>query len=169
MEGRYLQVDYEHLSVGSLLAPSATSELESQEVKIKFFDDFQAHLDKITRKRRVYIVCGHWAMAHTARDVTNSSENQHNSGFLPHERQWLSQLFNQLGYVDAFRRANRDPDEYSWWPSGTIDEGEGWRTDFQVVSNSIGPKVEYATIYKIQQFSSHLPVIIDYDIELEQL
>src|SRR5690606_23857800 len=93
---------------------------------------------------------------------------QHNSGFLPHERQWLSQLFNQLGYVDAFRRVNRDPDEYSWWPSGTKDEGEGWRTDFQVVSSSIGGRVEYATIYKVQQFSSHLPVIIDYDIEWER-
>ena len=40
MEGRYLQVDFEQLSIGSLLAPSASSELESQEVKIKFFDDF---------------------------------------------------------------------------------------------------------------------------------
>ena len=40
MEGRYLQVDYEQLSIGSLLAPSATSSAESQEVKIKFFDDF---------------------------------------------------------------------------------------------------------------------------------
>jgi exodeoxyribonuclease-3 len=47
MEGRYLQVDFEQLSIGSLLAPSATSEAESQEVKIKFFDDFQAHLDKL--------------------------------------------------------------------------------------------------------------------------
>lgn len=167
MEGRYLQVDYEQLSVGSLLAPSATSEVESQEVKIKFFDDFQAHLDKITRKRREYIFCGNWAMAHTPRDVSNSTENQHNSGFLPHERQWLSQLYNQLGYVDAFRRVNKDADEYSWWPSGVKGEGDGWRTDFQVVSNSIGPKVEYAAIYKTQQFSSHMPVIIDYDIELQ--
>jgi exodeoxyribonuclease-3 len=68
--------------------------------------------------------------------------------------------------VDAFRRVNKDSDEYSWWPAGTKGTGDGWRTDFQVVSNSIGPKVEYATIYKTQQFSSHMPVIIDYDIEL---
>jgi exodeoxyribonuclease-3 len=34
------------------------------------------------------------------------------------------------------------------------------------VSNSLGAKVEYAAIYKTQQFSSHMPVIIDYDIEL---
>lgn len=166
MEGRYLQIDYEQLSVGSLLAPSATSEMESQEVKIKFFDDLQAHLDKITRKRREFIFCGNWSMAHTPRDVTNSEKNEHESGFLPHERQWLSQLYNQLGYVDAFRKANNDPDEYSWWPSGVLGEGEGWRTDFQVVSAPIGHKVEHAAIYKNQQFSTHMPVIVDYDIEL---
>ena len=166
MEGRYLQIDYEQLSVGSLLAPSATSELESQEVKIKFFDDLQAHMDKINRKRREFIFCGNWAMAHTPRDVTNSEKNEQESGFLPHERQWLSQVFNQLGYVDAFRKANKDPDEYSWWPSCEIGTGEGWRTDFQVVSSSIGQRVEHAAIYKNQQFSSHLAVIVDYDIEL---
>ncbi len=169
MEGRYLQIDYERLSVGSLLAPSASSEMESQEVKIRFFDDLQAHLEKITRKRREYVFCGNWAMAHTPRDVSDSDACQHESGFLPHERQWLSQLFNQLGYVDAFRQAIRDPDEYSWWPSGKIDKGIGWRTDFQVASASIGRKVEYGAIYKIQQFSSHLPVIVDYDIELEDV
>lgn len=166
MEGRYLQVDYEQLSIGSLLAPSATSSAESQEVKISFFDDMQAHLEKITRKRRQFIFCGNWAMAHTPRDVSNSDDNENESGFLPHERQWLSQVFNQIGYVDAFRKYNKDADEYSWWPSGTINQGEGWRTDFQVVSAPIGNRVEHAAIYKSQQFSSHLPVIIDYDLEL---
>jgi exodeoxyribonuclease-3 len=43
--------------------------------------------------------------------------------------------------------------------------GDGWRTDYQVVSESIRRKIEYAVIYKSQSFSSHLPVIIDYDIE----
>lgn len=166
MEGRYLQVDYDQMSFGSLLAPSASSEVESQEVKIKFFDDLQAHMDKITRKRREYIFCGNWHMAHTPRDVTDSDAMQHESGFLPHERQWLSQLFNQIGYVDAFRRAIRDPDEYTWWPSGKLNTGPGWRTDFQVASNAIGQRVEYGAIYKNALFSSHLPVIVDYDIEL---
>lgn len=166
MEGRYLQADFEHISVGSLLAPSATSELESQEVKIKFFDDFQAHLNKITRKRRDYIFCGNWAMAHRRQDVQNWQDNDSNSGFLPHEQQWMDQLFNQLGYVDAFRRVNHDSDEYSWWPSNQINEGEGWRTDYQVTSNNLKNRVEYGVIYKTQQFSSHLPVIMDYDIEL---
>ncbi len=165
MEGRYLQVDYETLSIGSLLAPTAYSETESQEVKIQFFEDFQALLHKITRKRRNFIFCGNWAMAHRRVDVENASDNANQSGFLGHEQQWMNQLFTQLGYADAFRVAVPDAGEYSWWPSGVVGEGDGWRVDYQVISQDLSRSVEYAALYKTKAFSSHLPVIVDYDIE----
>lgn len=165
MEGRYLQIDYEQYSIGSLLAPSAHAENESQEVKIKFFDDFQALLHKITRKRRDFIFCGNWAMAHTKKDVENWQNNHDRSGFLGHEQQWMNQLFNQLGYVDAFRLAVPEEGEYSWWPSGNVGEGDGIRVDYQVVSEPLKRRIENAALYKTKAFSSHLPVIIDYDIE----
>jgi exodeoxyribonuclease III len=167
MEGRYLQADFEKISVGSLLAPTATSSADSQEVKIQFFDDFQNHLHKISRKRRDFIFCGNWAMAHKRRDVENWQNNDSNSGFLPHEQQWMDQLFTQLGYSDAFRLCNTDSDEFNWWPSGTVGQDDGWRTDYHVISNELRNTVEYATNYKTKAFSSHLPVIVDYDIEIE--
>lgn len=165
MEGRYLQIDYERYSIGSLLAPSAFSETQSQEVKIQFFEDFQALLHKITRKRRDFIFCGNWAMAHSKRDVENWQVNHSQSGFLGHEQQWMNQLFQQLGYVDAFRLAVPEGGEYSWWPSGVVGEGDGIRVDYQVVSEALKRRVEYAAMYKTKAFSSHLPVIVDYDIE----
>lgn len=165
MEGRYLQIDYERYSIGTLLAPSAVHEAESQEVKIQFFDDFQALLHKITRKRRNFIFCGNWNMAHTRKDVENWARNEDQSGFLGHEQQWMNQLFRQLGYADAFRLAVPDAGEYSWWPSGEVGEGDGWRVDHQVVSEGLTKKVEYAAMYKTRTFSSHLPVIVDYDID----
>ena len=91
------------------------------------------------------------------------------AGFLPHEQQWLNQLYKQIGYCDAFRLVNNDSDEFSWWPSGTQGEGDGWRTDLQIVSEALKTKVEYAIIYKSQSFSSHQPVIVDYDIGCEEL
>lgn len=165
MEGRYLQVDFDQYSIGSLLAPSAFSETESIEDKVKFFDDLQALMHKVTRKRRNFIYCGNWAMAHTKKDVQNWENNTDAPGFLAHEQQWMNQLFTQIGYVDAFRHVNKDPDEFSWWPSGEVGLGDGWRTSYQVVSDAIKRKIEYAAIYKTQVFSSHLPVIVDYDIE----
>ncbi len=166
MEGRYLQIDFDNLSVGSLLAPSAFSDVESHEVKAQFFDDLQAHLTKISRKRRDFIFCGNWAVAPKKEDVSNPEQQQNQSGFLPEEKQWMAQL-GQIGYIDAFRQGNSDKDEYSWWPSGEQGKGEAWRTDLQIASASLKNQVEYAVIYKNQQFSSHLAVIVDYDIELE--
>lgn len=169
MEGRYLQIDFERHSIGSLLAPAAMSVTESLDDKIHFFADMQALMHKITRKRRHFIFCGNWAMAHTRKDVQNWQNHVNDTGFLPHEQQWLNQTYKQVGYCDAFRMANNDPDEFSWWPSAIAGEGDGWRTDYQIISEALKSKVEYAAIYKSRTFSSHLPVIIDYDIEPEQL
>jgi len=166
MEGRYIQVDFPQLSIGSLLAPSALATIESQEVKAQFFDDLQAHLSKIANKRQDYMFCGNWGMAPRSEDVANPKEQERLSGFLPEEQQWMKQL-PHIGYVDAFRQGNTDSDEYSWWPDGEIGVGHGWRTDLQIISSKLKNRVEYAMIYKRQQFSSHQPVIIDYDIEMD--
>ena len=58
-DGRYLQADFGSVSVVSLLAPPA----EQAEVKSRFYGALQAHMDKVTRKRRRYIYCGGWGMA----------------------------------------------------------------------------------------------------------
>lgn len=165
MEGRYLQIDFEKYSIGSLLAPGAFNEAEPVSVKDQFFDDLQTLLHKITRKRREFIFCGNWAMAHTSKDVQNVDRRPHLSGFLDHERQWMSQLFRQLGYADAFRLCVPDAGEYSWWPKDDESVEDGMRVDYQVISEGIRSKVEYAALYKTRRFSSHLPVIVDYDIE----
>ena len=161
MEGRYLQIDYDNYSIGSLLAPSAFNESESMDVKVQFFEDYQALLHKVTRKRRSFIVCGNWGMAHTKKDVENWQENVGRTGFLGNEQQWMGQLFSQLGYVDAFRQVVPDSGEYSWVP----DHSDGMRIDYQVVSSRIARRIEYAALYKTKAFSSHRPVIVDYDID----
>ncbi|MCH9691668.1 MAG: exodeoxyribonuclease III [Gammaproteobacteria bacterium] len=165
MQGRYLQVDFERLSVGSLLAPVA-NDAESLELKVQFFDDMQAHLQKISRKRRDFIFCGNWGMAHRRADVENWQAHEDTPGFMPHEQRWLDSLFNEIGYVDAFRKVIKDADEFTWWPSGKPGEGDGLRTDMQIVSNALGSKVEYGAINKNVAFSSHLPVIMDYELEV---
>ncbi len=165
MEGRYIQADFEKLSVGCLLAPRAeTDNAEQQSRKSEFFELLQAHLQKVRNKRREFIICGNWQLAHTAADVQDTERNANSSGFLAEERQWMDQLLDS-GYVDAFREINSDQDEFSWWPDGDRDNN-GWRSDFHVVSKGLKYSVDYGAIYKTKTFSSHAPVIMDYDIEL---
>lgn len=166
IEARYIQADYGEISIGSILAPSASiKEPASLEHKAQFFDQFQAHLEKVSHKRRDYVICGNFNMAHRKRDVQDHEAESENSGFLPEERQWFDDLYADGQYVDAFRLINGDDDEYTYWPSGDRTRG-GWRSDLQIISEGLKPVVEYGAIYKTQAFSNHAPLIMDFDIEL---
>ena len=165
MEGRYIQADYENLSVGCLLAPAAQSGDDGElQRKLQFFELLGNHLQKIRNKRREFIICGNWQIAHTPADVQDTERNSSTPGFLAEERQWMNELLSE-GYVDAFREINSDQDEFSWWPDGDR-ESNGWRTDYHIVSKGLQYAVDYGAIYKIKAFSTHAPVIMDYDIEL---
>ncbi|GAB3311930.1 exonuclease/endonuclease/phosphatase family protein [Haliea atlantica] len=165
MEGRYIQADYENLSVGCLLAPQAEPGNEEQlGRKREFFNLLQHHLLKVRNKRREFIICGNWQIAHSAADVQDTSANSSRPGFLAEERQWMDEIV-EAGYVDAFREVNSDRDEFSWWPDGTPGEN-GWRTDFHLISKGLKYSVDHGAIYKLKQFSSHAPIIMDYDIEV---
>jgi len=164
MEGRYIQADYENFSVGCLLAPQVESGNAEQQVrKNEFYTLLAAHLQKVRNKRREFVICGNWGIAHTPADVQDTEKNSTASGFLAEERQWMNEVLD-AGYVDAFREINTDRDEFTWWPDGNRSEN-GWRTDFQLVSQGLRYSVDYGAIYTKLEFSSHAPVIMDYDIE----
>ena len=163
IQARYIQADYETVSFGSLLAPFAEQgDVAALENKAAFFDDFQAHLDKIRNKRRHFVFAGNWNIVHKKRDIEDAEAHQDMPGFLVDERRWMDDVTGRLGYCDAFRQVNLDDDEFSW-----IKEGQSpCRVDYQVVSNELKDLVEYAVIYKAKRFGEHAPVIVDYDFEL---
>src|SRR5690606_14227701 len=93
-QGRFLQADFDKVSVATLLAPYALGrEDDKQEEKDGFMDALLGHLNKTLRKRRQFIFCG---SLHTAHLVTDASSRYHTlevSGFLPHERARFDELF----------------------------------------------------------------------------
>ena len=166
MEGRYIQADFQSISIGCLLAPSAHQADDAAKAhKKQFFELLQNHLNKVRNKRREFVICGNWNMTHCDADIQDDQANLGVSGGLPEEQRWMDQLFSSLGYVDAFREINNDSDEFTWWPDGDRQKN-GWRIDYQVVSSGLKPVIEYGAIYKNQTFSSHAPLIMDYDYEM---
>ncbi|MBM4201669.1 MAG: exodeoxyribonuclease III, partial [Gammaproteobacteria bacterium] len=103
-EGRYLEARFGKLSVVSLYLPSGSSSEARQAVKFDFLERFLPVLAGFAESGRDYVLCGDWNIAHKAIDLKNWRSNQKNSGFLPEERAWLSRVFDELGYVDVFRR-----------------------------------------------------------------
>ncbi len=165
MDGHYIQADFGNVSIGSLIAPyAAPSDEAAQARKNAFFQLLVGHLEKVSHKRREFIICGNWRTAHKAKDVEYTERRSKLPGFLAEERQSIDEII-ELGYVDAFREVNSDSDEYSFWPGGQVGV-DGMRTDFQLVSKGLKYNIDYGVIYKAKSFSTHAPVIMDYDLEL---
>ena len=163
-EGRYLQADFADFSVVSLYLPSGSSGEDRQTVKFKFLDAFMPRLHELKASGREVIVCGDWNIAHREIDLKNWRGNKKNSGFLPEERAWLTKLFDEVGFVDVFRRLHPELEAYTWWSNRgqAWAKDVGWRIDYQIATPSIAQRAKAAGIYKAQRFSDHAPLLIDY-------
>ena len=167
-EGRFLQADFGHLSIVSLYLPSGSSGDERQQFKYTVMDLFENWLEERRQDGRDYIICGDWNIAHKQIDLKNWKSNQKNSGFLPEEREWMTKVFDDLGYVDVFRQLNQEAEQYTWWSNRgqAWAKNVGWRLDYQVASPGIAEKAIATSIFKDQRFSDHAPLIVEYDNNL---
>jgi exodeoxyribonuclease-3 len=169
-EGRYLEARFGNLSVVSLYMPSGSSGEIRQAYKYKMMDLFLPYLKSLKRKRREFVICGDWNIAHTNDDIKNWKGNKKNSGFLPEERQWLTSLFDDVGYVDAFRELDQNEHEYTWWSNRgqAWANNVGWRIDYHITTPGLKNKVLSTAIYRDERFSDHAPLSIDYDFKINQ-
>ena len=167
-EGRFLQADFGPLSIVSLYLPSGSSGDERQQFKYTVMDLFENWLEERRQDGRDYIICGDWNIAHKQIDLKNWKSNQKNSGFLPEEREWMTKVFDELGYVDVFRQLNQEAEQYTWWSNRgqAWAKNVGWRLDYQVASHGIAEKAIATSIFKDQRFSDHAPLIVEYDNNL---
>jgi exodeoxyribonuclease-3 len=163
--GRYLQADFDKVSIASVLVPSGRQGDESLNHKFKFMEDFGHYLDKQRRKRREYLYCGSLYVAHQKLDVKNWRDCQQMPGFLAPERAWMDQVIGTMGYVDAVREVSREAELYSWWPDTEQAEALnlGCRFDYQLLTPGLRRCVRSARTPRQPRFSSHAPVIVDYD------
>ena len=164
-EGRYVEARFGKLWVVSLYLPSGSAGPHRQASKFRFLKDFLKHLVKLRSRGHEIILCGDWNIAHQEIDLRNWKSNQKNSGFLPEERAWLTGVFDELGFVDVFRRLNQKPDQYTWWSNRgqAWAKNVGWRIDYQIATPGVGATARKESIYKTKRFSDHAPLTIDYE------
>ncbi len=169
-EGRYLRADFGGLTVISLYLPSGSSGEHRQASKFRFLDTFIPHLKKLRKSGREVVLCGDWNIAHREIDLKNWKGNLKNSGFLPEERAWMTQIFDELGWVDVYRRLHPETTDasYTWWSNRGQARAKnvGWRIDYQIATPGIAERAKDAAIYKDQWFSDHAPLTIRYDGKL---
>jgi len=167
-EGRWCEARFGDLAVASLYLPSGSSSEERLAAKMRFHEQFLPHLRELQASGRTAIICGDWNTAHREIDLRNWRSNRKNSGFLPEERAWLDQVFDEVGMVDAFRVVHPEtPDLYTWWSNRgrAWEKNVGWRIDYHIVTPDLAGHVRDARIYTDERFSDHAPLTLDYDLE----
>ena len=108
------------------------------------------------------MICGDINICHQPIDIHNPVSNKKSSGFLPHERDWLTS-FLSLGLVDSFRMHHPEPHVYSWWSYRfkSREQNKGWRIDYHFVSEAIANHVVDANIFQDAVHSDHAPVFVN--------
>jgi exodeoxyribonuclease-3 len=172
-EGRYVELRFDtparRISIISAYFPSGSSGEDRQQAKFRFLDQFYPHLVSL-KQRRDFILCGDVNIAHQQADLKNWRSNQKNSGFLPDERAWMTQLTTDGGLVDVYRRLqpHTTDDCYTWWSNRgqAYANNVGWRLDYHLATPAVAEKARTEHIYKGEKFSDHAPITIGYDLSL---
>ena len=169
-EGRYVELRFDtpnaKRSIISCYFPSGSSGEERQQAKFRFLEEFYRHLAQL-KATREFILCGDINIAHQQIDLKNWKSNQKNSGFLPEERAWMSQLLGETGLVDVYRKLQptATDEAYTWWSNRgqAYAKNVGWRLDYHLATERLAAGAKSASIYKAEKFSDHAPVTIEYD------
>ena len=169
VEGRYLELRFDAAcrkrSIISCYFPSGSSGEERQAFKFHFLSVIYPHLLELARTRDV-ILCGDVNIAHHEKDLKNWKGNLKNSGFLPEERAWMTQLLGTGRWVDVYRQLYPTESDaaYTWWSNRgqAWANNVGWRIDYQLATPGLAQGARQASVYKAQRFSDHAPLTVEY-------
>ena len=171
-EGRWIEKRFDKpgrkLSFVSCYFPSGSSGEDRQAAKFRFLNLVCPKILELKQEGREFILMGDVNIAHKEADLKNWKSNQKNSGFLPQEREWMTQLLERGGLVDVYRALHPETTDacYTWWSNRgqAYANNVGWRLDYQIATPCLAALARQAVIYKEQRFSDHAPLMIDYDL-----
>ena len=162
-EGRVIQARIKDLIIISAYFPSGTAGDIRQTYKYQWLAEFEDHITQLKAYHQDIVICGDYNIAHTEIDIHDPKSNKNTTGFLPQERDWLTNFFAK-GWVDSFRHINKEPHHYTWWsqrfPSVRLNN-KGWRIDYISVSESLTSKIKDAGMVPDARHSDHCPIFVE--------
>lgn len=161
-EGRLLRTDFGDITIINSYFPSGTTGTVRQDFKYEYLDAIQAFVEELKKERPNMILSGDYNICHKAIDISKPEKKKNVSGFLPEEREWVSN-FLKSGFVDSFRAFDQSPDKYSWWSyrANARAKNLGWRIDYHMVSEPLSSKMKNAAIHSNVYQSDHCPVSVE--------
>lgn len=164
-EGRFLGVSLGNLFIVSAYFPNSQRDALRLPFKLEFCRTFFQFLEKKRKQGFEIVVGGDFNIAHTPIDLANPKQNEKNAGYLPEEREWMSQFIDS-GYVDTFRIFEKGGGHYTWWSQrpGIRERNIGWRLDYHFITPGLVKNVLSAGIHPAVKGSDHCPVSLELTI-----
>ena len=167
-EGRVLRTESAGLQTINVYLPSGSNSPERQQRKEQWMKDFLPWSKTFIAETQPVVLAGDLNIAHTANDIHNPTGNKRNSGFLPHEREWFTELLD-CGWVDVIRlHAGDTKGPYSWWSNrGRARElDRGWRIDYLLCNPAAAARVTGSATHRAGGLtvSDHAPITLDLDL-----
>ena len=175
--GRWIQSDIKIGKSKTLSVVSAsvhTGDAESPErmtEKYAFFAAMKKRMLDMRSSGNLLLLTGDLNVAHKELDLKNWKGNLKSAGFLPEERAWFDEMFDQHGWVDVVRQhAGEVAGPYSWWSwrGKAFDNNAGWRIDYHIASPELAKTSTAAFVDRAPSYdtrwSDHAPVIATYNI-----
>lgn len=166
VEGRFIIAHFGRTAVASVYFPKGNGRNRDNSrvpYKLEFYEAVKKTIDEV-RKRGPVFVAGDYNTAHKEIDLARPKSNQRSSGFLPEERQVMSDWMAD-GWVDVFRRQHpNEPGHYTWWRQWGDAKANnvGWRIDYVLASRSAAKKVTHSFILPEVTASDHCPIGVDF-------
>lgn len=164
-EGRLIKLDFENFTLVNAYHPSGSSGDLRQTFKMDWLNEFYKFSYNQKKQTPNLIMCGDYNICHREIDIHDPVRNKNNSGFLPEEREWLSNYLD-TGFIDSFRFINPQPHNYSWWSyrANARANNKGWRIDYNMVSDNLKSNIKNAEILSDVFHSDHCPVKLEIEL-----
>lgn len=164
-EGRLVRADFGELTILSVYHPSGTTGDIRQDYKMEWLKNFHEFANKLKIDHPNLVISGDLNICHKEIDISNPKTKKGVSGFLPEEREWVSEFINS-GFIDSFRELDKSPNKYTWWSyrAGSRSKNLGWRIDYHFVSENLKNNIRGASILSEVVHSDHCPICLELDI-----
>jgi len=162
-EGRFVVTRIHGVWLYNVYFPNGAAREERHLFKQEFLKKFHRHLMKKLASGEKVILVGDYNIAHQEVDIHDPKRLAKTSGFLPEERDWMSDFLDS-GFTDTFRHFNPNAsDRYSWWSyrERAREDNRGWRIDYICVSENLKPYIKSADIWDQQYGSDHCPIVLE--------
>lgn len=155
-EGRVLSAVVRGVRFASVYLPSGSSGQERQGFKDRVLADYHAWAVAILARREPLVIGGDYNVAHREIDLRNWRSNVRSSGFLPHEREWMTAHLAS-GLTDTHRLHLGERSEYTWWSNraNAFANDVGWRIDYLLAA---GVTVRDLRVDRAARLSDHAPL-----------